>query len=123
MSEHTPTPWRKDEYALSIYADNVPKGPMRVADLRGWGYLTGKGHGALGLSRDEGIAVQEANATFIVKAVNNHDALVKALEKISQQMTMGELIAEYGEDYLGDPEAGYDAIIMIAREALAKVSA
>lgn len=57
----------------------------------------------------------------IVTACNAHDDLVKALEKISQQMTMGELIAEYGEDYLGDPEAGYDAIIMIARTALSQL--
>jgi len=79
MSEHTPTPWRMDPTLHDIYADNVPKGPMKVADIRGWGYLTGKGHGALGLSYDEGVAVQAANAAFIVKAVNNHDALVKAL--------------------------------------------
>ncbi|MDB5607750.1 MAG: hypothetical protein JWP25_4650 [Bradyrhizobium sp.] len=79
MTDHFPPPWRVCPYALHIYADNVPKGPARVADLRGWGYLTGKGHGALGLSDDEGIKVQKANAELIVKAVNSHGPLVKAL--------------------------------------------
>ncbi len=79
MSEHTPTPWRMDPTLHDIYADNVPKGPMKVADIRGWGYLTGKGHGALGLSYDEGVAVQAANAAFIVKAVNNHKPMDKLL--------------------------------------------
>lgn len=80
MADHFPTPWRVCPDALHIYADNVPKGPARIADLRGWGYLTGKGHGALGLTHDEGTAVQKANADFIVKAVNSHDHLIKALE-------------------------------------------
>lgn len=79
-TEHTPTPWRSCPYSQDIYADDVPKGPMRVADIRGWGYLTGKGHGALGLSDEEAMAIQKANAAFIVEAVNSHAALVKALE-------------------------------------------
>lgn len=82
MGEHFPTPWRVEPYSFSIYADNVPKGPARVADMRGWGYLTGKGHGALALSDDKGVAIQKANAEFIVKAVNSHEALVKALHDI-----------------------------------------
>jgi hypothetical protein len=82
MTEHTPTPWRSCPYSQDIYADNVPKGPMRVADIRGWGYLTGKGHGALGLSNEEALATQIANAALIVKAVNNHASLVGALRFI-----------------------------------------
>ncbi len=41
---------------------------MTVADVRGWGYLTGKGHGALGLPEHEAVAIQEANAALIVAA-------------------------------------------------------
>ena len=41
--------------------------------MRGWGYLTGKGHGALALPEDDAIDIQRANAAFIVKAVNAHD--------------------------------------------------
>jgi hypothetical protein len=80
MSEHFPAPWRVDPHSFSIYAQDVPKGPARVADMRGWGYLTGKGHGALGLPEALAIETQKANADFIVKAVNNHDALVETLK-------------------------------------------
>lgn len=83
MSEHFPRPWKIDPHALSIYSSETPKGCARVADLRGWGYLTGKGYGALGLSDDDGIAAQRANAELIVKAVNSHDALVAAMESIA----------------------------------------
>lgn len=62
MTEHTPTPWRVDEPGLWIVADNVPKGPMHIADVRGWGYLTGTGHGALGLKAGDALAIQRANA-------------------------------------------------------------
>lgn len=83
MSEHFPRPWAIDSHALSIYSAETKKGIARVADLRGWGYLTGKGHGALGLSNDDGIAAQRANAELIVKAVNAHDVLVTALLEIA----------------------------------------
>ncbi len=39
---------------------------MRVCDIRGWGYLTGKG--SLGLSDDEAIGIQKANARLIAAA-------------------------------------------------------
>lgn len=81
-SKATARPWRVDEHAFSIYSDNVPKGPMRVLDIRGWGYLTGKGLGALGLSDAEGLAVQKANAALICEAVNafdSHKALIAEL--------------------------------------------
>lgn len=84
-TEHFPTPWRMDPHSFSIYAQDVPKGPARVADMRGWGYLTGKGHGALALPEALAVETQKANAAFIVLAVNNHDALVKALQSASQQ--------------------------------------
>lgn len=78
-AEHFPAPWHVDRLTATVYATDVPKGPARVADIRGWGYLTGNGHGALALTADEAIGIQRANADFIVKAVNNHEALVKTL--------------------------------------------
>lgn len=76
---HTPAPWRVEPHCLKIFADGVRNGPMLVADIRGWGYLTGAGHGALGLSPKEALAIQAANAEFIVRAVNSHRSLVLAL--------------------------------------------
>jgi hypothetical protein len=63
MSEHTPTPWMAlpDESGHETYVVG-PKSDHPVADCQfGFG------------SEDN------ANAAFIVKAVNNHDALVRAL--------------------------------------------
>jgi len=61
VSEHTPTPWRLEGY--SIYS-SAHKGRHIVATSDPyWGLNQNK-----------------ANAAFIVKAVNSHEALVKALE-------------------------------------------
>lgn len=79
---HTPLPWKAEtEFSCRIMAHNIPKGPMTICDIRGWGYLTGKGHGALGLSQEEAIAIQKANAELIVRAVNAHEDLIGALKK------------------------------------------
>ncbi len=36
--------------------------------MRGWGYLTGKGHGALGLDSEAAAREQDALALFIIDA-------------------------------------------------------
>jgi hypothetical protein len=81
VAGHTPTPWQVDPRSFAISGTDEQGEYMHVADLRGWGRLTGKGHGALGLSDADAVEVLQANAAFIVKAVNNHDALVAALIK------------------------------------------
>jgi hypothetical protein len=64
MTEHTPTPWHVD----GLYVTNREPPAVRpsIADC--------------GRSPRIGRAEQVANAAFIVKAVNNHEALVDALE-------------------------------------------
>lgn len=65
FSGHTKGPWTVAQHGFIIYAlDNQ----MHVADVRGWGYLTGKGHGAIGLPYDDAVAVQDANARLIAAA-------------------------------------------------------
>lgn len=104
MTEHTPLPWRESDFGGTIYADNVPKGgPMRVADVRGWGYLTG----ALGLPHEVAAAIQQANADLIVRCVNSHDELITALRRIRSldeknvpnyaQQIAREALADIGE--------------------------
>lgn len=64
MTEHTPTPWRiHGAYPAEIYA-TVDENRFMVADVLGAG------------SQDQ----DAINAAFIVKAVNSHDDLVKALD-------------------------------------------
>lgn len=120
MTEHFPTPWHVDPYSGSVYAADVPKGSPRVADMRGWGYLTGKGHGALGLPETEAIAAQKANAAFIVKAVNNHDALVDALKKMDFLRLVISSAVSHSDN--GNYPKVRDAIIAV-KEALRGVNA
>jgi hypothetical protein len=64
MNNHTPTPW-------TIYDDSDP---LHIA-IKGYYSDTGGAHVADILS--------PANAAFILKAANNHELMVAALERIA----------------------------------------
>lgn len=46
----------------------------RILDMRGWGYLTGKGSEALGLDEDEAAKIQDAIGTHVADLMNRDDA-------------------------------------------------
>jgi hypothetical protein len=78
MSEHTPTPWTVERNAPWSIKTNaraiIDKDRFAVAWAPAWD-----------IADADSVAAPEegaANAAFIVKAVNSHDALVKALEEI-----------------------------------------
>lgn len=78
--KHTPLPWRVGYRALDIGCENVKLGGYaKLFDVRGWGYLTGHGHGGLGLSQDEAVSTQEAMAEFAVRACNGYSDMLDAL--------------------------------------------
>lgn len=82
MSEnkHTPGPWRVGPYAMHVFADNAKiGGDAMVCEIRGWGYLTGNGHGALGLSAEQAQAIQTANTNLIASAPDLLEALKRAV--------------------------------------------
>jgi hypothetical protein len=61
--------WRADAYGLTqIWGDSLKGGDTMLAQVRGWGYLTGGGSGALGLSEEDGMAAQKAWGDFIAAA-------------------------------------------------------
>lgn len=61
--------WFASGNGLSVNATNAKiRGKKPICDIRGWGYLTGEGYGALGLSEKEAIAVQRAIADYIASA-------------------------------------------------------
>lgn len=75
-SKHTPGPWKVDQHCgTMIWAagDAYRNGPMRIADVRGWGHLTGRS--ACAMSDDKAAAIQDANAHLIAAAPEMYEAL------------------------------------------------
>lgn len=96
MSEHTPTPWHADPdwregYSWNIHIVDAANPDMRIC------FMTSDGPA-------------QANADFIIKAVNNHDALVMALSG---------LIAFC--DIKSEDETDWERAVTIARKTLAGV--
>lgn len=65
MSDRTPTPWRCAADGLGSYGIIANQGPVVVQPAK---------------------AFSEADAAFIVRAVNSHDGLVKALEMFVERV-------------------------------------
>jgi hypothetical protein len=78
-------------------------GPMHVADVRGWGHLTGRG-GGCAFPEDKAIAIQEANARLIAAAPDLLAALraVQHNRSCSCYVTVGKPCARC--------EVGYDEV-------------
>lgn len=77
---HTQGPWSVGYLGSDIVCPNEKiGGHTKLFDVRGWGYLTGKGHGALGLGPDEAAAIQKANAHLAAAAPDLLDAVYAAL--------------------------------------------
>ena len=75
---HTPTPWRavRNDYYLEIHGG----GHGQIGDVCASKFIHVDGNK---LPSDEAEAIADANAAFIVRACNSHDALVKALKEIA----------------------------------------
>lgn len=67
MSQHSAGPWEVEPHGNRVLARDH-KGSFPVCDIRGWGHLTGQGHGALNLPAEEAVAIQYANADLIAAA-------------------------------------------------------
>ncbi len=113
MSAHTPTPWRLEpqpdlETHGGIEINGRHLGPVARC-------LFTKHNDKCRCGAPHKAEVAEANAEFIVRAVNHHDALITALKEIA-----------YGRK--GDPEihepwdVAYHRLESIALTALSKVS-
>lgn len=96
MSKFTEGPWKFNDY-ISVVSEK-----HKICDVRGWGYLTGKGAHALGLSDDEAVKIQESNAHLISAAPDMYDTL------------------RYCLDCLGDEFALPSEVVLQAEQALKK---
>lgn len=78
---HTPGPWSYDPKSGWISTNACcARGLMHVADVRGWGHLTGGGHGAHGMAHEAAREIQDANARLIAAAPDLLVALQDAYE-------------------------------------------
>ena len=78
----TPGPWEQDR-GLEVYTHDK-RGYFRLADIRGWGHLTGQG--ALALPKDEAIAIQTANAEFIAHSRQDVPALLAEVKRLNAEL-------------------------------------
>ena len=67
MSKFTEGKWTADDYGEYVFAHG---NDMMICQMRGWAYLKGKG-----LSGEEAIEVQEANARLIAAAPEMYEML------------------------------------------------
>jgi len=63
-------PFRYCDLTGSVYGKDAFGGETKVCDIRGWGYLTGQGHCALGLDNTEARKIQEQTGELIAAALN-----------------------------------------------------
>lgn len=97
--KHTPTPWTFSEKTLNVIVSEMNPRIIAKLDL----------HGASWKKE------QTANAEFIVRAVNSHEILVKALEKIIK------IVEPTKKKSVFNWPLFKNRIVHIAKEALEKV--
>lgn len=101
--------WKSDDYGIrQIWAKSLKGGNAHIADVRGWGYFTGMGHGALGLTEDEGIEAQRQIGQFI--AATNPATIKALIAELKEARRLMEPFAVYYEINDLDERAADDAI-------------
>jgi hypothetical protein len=104
MSSHTPGPWAVGYRAIDVVCVNAKcGGTAKLFDVRGWGYLTGTGHGGLGLPDDEAYEIQKANARLAAAAP---DLVAAATFAKAALEALVAYEADYGEQLPDDYEIG-----------------
>ena len=86
MSEFTKGKWTADDMCEYVFAHGFD---MMICQMRGWVYLK-----AQGLSDDEAIDVQKANARLIAAAPEMHKALIFAMVSLREGDSSAQWIAD-----------------------------
>lgn len=94
--------WKADPHGLYVWADHPEKGPWPILDIRGWGFLTGKGHGALGLPKEVAIQLQRQVCDYVAAA--NPAAILSLLDE--REALRADVERLTGERFTVDPETG-----------------
>ncbi|HJV75382.1 MAG TPA: hypothetical protein VJ654_14240 [Noviherbaspirillum sp.] len=91
-AKHTATPWKLRNDGQTYNGQTIEAECMGNGHYAGIAHATQRDpHPTLGGGIDQVTA--EANASFIVRACNTHDALVKALRQIARLSSEGEVSA------------------------------
>lgn len=112
-------PWQLDKFACYVWAPSEKGGDFpvmdepgqngRVVELRGWGYYTGHGHGALGLPAEEAKRRQRLTGEHVARLdpqtvssivsellshrerlAYRHDELVEAVSRPNKEPSNGK---------------------------------
>lgn len=88
MTPHTPGPWTADNFGMKVFTSGDPygHGAMNVADVRGWGHLTGGG--ACKFNEVKAAGIQLANARLIAAAPALLEELVAARAYVASAIAM-----------------------------------
>ncbi len=133
MAEATPGLLKLGPYATDLFVHEPKNGEpiAKLFDVRGWGYLTGKG-GGLGLSDEDAVKVQRANGTLVQELWNNAATILRLLESVdgAEKAIVDEIRSEAApatDRHTGEYVAGFadgrrDAIVAV-RKALATLRA
>lgn len=57
----------------------------RIVDMRGWGFLTGRGHAALGLPQDKAEAIQDRLGEQVALAINSYQPVPATIPQQVQE--------------------------------------
>jgi len=107
-SEHTPVPWGIEATDTTLWVGPMRPDGKKIEDLVFYIRVDPE-------YTDAALAKRKANAAFVIKAVNSHNALVSALEQII------EMNVQYAIDRYGDAsQAEMMACVSTARAALAE---
>ena len=116
-----PGPWTHGDPETWIWGPSEKGGITHVADIRGWGYLTGRGDGGLRLGEDEAFARQKATGAFIAHARTDVPALLDEVARLREQH---EIVARIWK-ILGSPtyeELQGDTIYDVIEKRLARAT-
>lgn len=86
-----------------IWCPSEKGGQTKFIDIRGWGYLTGGGHGALGLPSEEAAAIQDALGDYVAAA--NPKAVTALLDDSAT-------LERHNKAYLSELDKVWDALGM-----------
>ena len=85
-----------------IWMPSAKGGDTFVLDVRGWGYLTGRG-GALGLDEDEAAKIQDAFGDKVAAALNAYETPAKPqsdrVKELEAALRLAKEFIENGIDY------------------------